>query len=254
LNSPELNITNSYLGNTQFLSTDLKSFDSINIKNSDVTQISASCVKWFDKENIEKNSNQVKLNWNKKFTFWLQSLVCNVDESDLMLNEYRLRREVYRQLKFATEKNGDRIQSLIFKEYEMDSYRKELRLSRKVIDNDRFITWSNLSNNHGQNWVKPVVFSVIFTFVFYVILIVAQSNKLYFSPARNFIDFKITYSELRENLRVFPQLFNPTRAVDKLFPSANYISGYVYTIDYLQRLVLAYFIYQTISAFRKFSK
>jgi len=150
------------------------------------------------------------------------------------------------------EKQGDRIQSLEFKQYEMIAYRNALNLSKGKIG-ERLIMWVNRSNSYGQNWWKPVLWAIGITALFYFLITTAQS------PDINGVEFSRNganrlWSTLWKNLGVFFQMLNPVHLIDKMSEGAQEINKMTYFLDYLYRIIISYLIFQTISAFRKYVK
>jgi|GEM_PF-2301565 hypothetical protein len=247
IDSPDtkLLIENSHLGKTQFASTNLANFSSILIENSNLTDISASTTKWF-------SLTQLRANWPKKKWFKTFRMAVPVSMRALYLHHCRQQRELFRQLKFAMEKQGDRIQSLEFKQYEMIAYRNALNLSKGKIG-ERLIMWVNRSNSYGQNWWKPVLWAIGITALFYFLITTAQS------PDINGVEFSRNganrlWSTLWKNLGVFFQMLNPVHLIDKMSEGAQEINKMTYFLDYLYRIIISYLIFQTISAFRKYVK
>jgi hypothetical protein len=265
----ELTIQHSNLGKSQFFNTFFNTFESISIYNSVLIDIVVANVKWFNDKNLNSKTAETSLDYTQK-------------------------KEIYRQIKFALERQGDRISSLKFKALEMNAYKKELfldiedkfensykknrllkwlkissrfsknyvvklfynigLLGRKILNNNRFILWLGQTNSFGQNWFKPVLFAVGFTIVFHFLIIVGVSDKLSYLPNFDTGSFLLTWNEYCGNINALPQLMNPVHILKRIFPDAKDISFSVYFLDYLLKIILAFFIYQVISAFRKYMK
>jgi hypothetical protein len=250
-----LDIFNSHLENTQFVNTDLDSFKKVSIIDSNLSQISTSAVKWFSLKKLEDRPRKRNSAFWKRYVPSKNGIIFKGSlDSDKEVSHFRKTRELFRQLKFAMEKQGDKIQSLIFKQAEMAAFKKELQLTRPFWSRDRFVLWLNQSNDYGQNWVKPALFAFGFTTLFYGLIVISHSAKLGWTPASSWVDIRNTFYAWQDSKKMIPQLLNPIHSMDKLLGEDAIISGYTLTIDYLLRLILAYFIFQTVSAFRKFSK
>lgn len=229
----EISILFSNLGKTYFFNINLTLFDKIRIVDSMIDDIISSGVRWFDDRRL-----------------------ITVDKDEINDGLYR-RREIYRQLKFASEKQGDRIQALEFKSRELNAYRSELkRISSKKRGStlDKINLWFSQSNDFGQNWWKPIWIIILITIGFYLTMVPIGSNELQFIPAQSFDDISLTFKVYCNQLFVLPQLFNPARAVEKVFPIDFNFSFWFYLLDIFQRILLAIFIFQIVSAFRKFVK
>lgn len=94
-----IEITNSKIGLTEFLNSDLSEFDRVIIHSSSIMSITSVQTKWFRPEAL---------------------LPFSEENSDTISSK----QEIYRQLKYAMEQQGDRIQALEFKREEMLQYKK----------------------------------------------------------------------------------------------------------------------------------
>ena len=226
-------ITNSNLGKAHFFNTFFDSFSKIIIYSSVFTEIVTANVKWFEPHNLNPTLNK---------------------ES----HEFAQKKEIYRQLKYALEKQGDRIGSLRFKSLEMRAFKEESfsdkKWYNKIFDTDRFILWVGQSNDFGLNWPKPVLLLLGFSLIFYGLIIVGVSEKLSYGINTSSESINQTFNELKNYLYIWPQLLNPVHSLDRIFKSPVKIGLTVHFIDYLLKVFLAFFIFQIISAFRKFIK
>jgi hypothetical protein len=216
-----LKIENSYMGKTHFSNFNFKEFLKISIYNSNVTEITSTNVKWFYNNQVKDLTDEVK-------------------------------RELFRQIKIAMDKQGDRISYLKFHSYEVEAHRRYLNKNNLQIQ-DRIILWLGLTNQHGQNWIKPVLLATGFTFLFSALIVFCQSDKLSFSIELTRSNLCNTFCVYWNNMAIFWHLLNPAHRLDLIFADQK-IRGISLLWDYLSRLFLAFFIYQTISAFRKYSK
>lgn len=211
-----LSIHDSSLGNTYFVNCDLSCFNEISIKDSMLSEINVTNVDWF-------TTNQLKFD-------------------PQVLNQPKQKRELYRQLKLAMENQGDRIQALSFKRHEMSSYLDET-ISKKGNYGDKAILILSLSNEFGLNWWMPLIFLVYLTFIFSILILLAFSLQGH-SVLFILCEFK----------SIFFILLNPTHSLNSFFGDNVYISGYMYFVDIVYRIIYAYLVFQIVSAFRKFIK
>jgi hypothetical protein len=117
-----LDIFNSNLGVCELYNTFLDSFTKVAIKNSVLSEIITSNVRWFRLNQLEKPEDYPG---SAQEFYWSN------------------RREFFRQLKYAMNKQGNRIQALEFKSYEMSAFHKELstqKTNRKNFTN-KIILW-----------------------------------------------------------------------------------------------------------------
>lgn len=207
----------TYMGNMIFDGSDLASFTNIQILDSSLIGIKYTNLKWPSPERIIPYQTKDERYWIKK-------------------------REIYRQLKYCAEENKDRIQALIFKSYELDAYQHTLNWQENAFD--LLMLWLNkLSNNHGLSWIRGVMFTIITCFAFYFIFCLCQN------------DFFSKYF-FWENLMKYFWLPN---GIDDLMSflksNSNIFIGTIGVISYLLgKIFIAYGIFQTISAFRKYVK
>ena len=218
---------NSDLGTTRFNEFKFNAFIVIRIDNTQLDTIKASGVEWFEDS----------------------KLIIPVD-GQTESEEYRRRREIYRQIKQALKSNGNQIDSLLFQAKEMKAFRNELKKGDNYSLNDRIIMSLNWTNNYGLAWLKPLVIIFIITFLFYALTLPMFSPKLNYTLAKNSNEVLLTLDELYNNFHVFWQMFNPTRRFSVVYGNIN--NGFLQFLDLIHRVLLGIFIYQIIRGFRKF--
>lgn len=244
-------INKTYLGKTFFSNCNFSSFNNVQIKHSILTEINSSLVNWFDYKNlnqtstffekyffVDKDIQLKKSNFNKRG--WYRS---------------KTNRDVFRQLKFAMQKQGDLVQSLYFKTLELKAYREEIGYYKwdKQIGT-RVMLAMNQSNDFGLNWTRPIFLLLFLTLIFWIIISLGVSSAFSFYPSFKFESIKLTLLYLSNELDSLPLLLNPIRKLSEIYNLKNNPSFLVSTIDYLHRIVLSYLIFQTVSAFRKYLK
>jgi len=220
-----LEISKSNLSNSEFQNTNFDRFSQIVISESNISELKTSNVVWF---------KQTKLSTEKQ----------------LLGNK----REVFKQIKYSLERQGDRINALDFKNYELSAYRKELFSGipwfKIPFEKERFIlliSW--WSNNFGLNWWRPVWLALVLGLItwFLVVIGISESMSLSFDSTR----LQETLDEFGAYFNKFFSYMNPTHSLSRMFPE-TYISWKVYAVDYIFRIILAYLIVQTVTAFRKY--
>lgn len=221
-----IEIKDSDLGDTKLNDFSFKSFSEIRIDYSLLNNILTSNIEWFD-------DNQLKF------------------ENGSTIKTLRNKREIYSQLKNASLKQGNAIQSLEFRAREMKTYREELKKSDKYTIGDKLIMAVSRSNSHGLNWLKPVTIIFFLTIITFVILVLCVSERITIKPSCSKEDWVLTINELYYYSNAFPQLFNPVRRLSDLFPTEK-LNFMVYLFDTLHRIILSIFIFQAVIAFRKF--
>lgn len=137
----------------------------------------------------------------------------------------------------------------------MNAYKNELitpvKWYKRIFNVDRLVLYAGATNNYGQNWLKPIGIAIFLHFVFHFLIIVGVSDKLSYCPNFDYDSFLITWDEYKLHFDAFPQLLNPTHVLSRVFPEVQHISSTVYFLAYLLKIILAFFIFQIISAFRK---
>ena len=161
---------------------------------------------------------------------------------------YAQKRELFKQLKFVSGKNGDKLNELIFIKEEFEVHRKSLNNWSDF--KDKSILYLNkYSSDYGQNWIRGAAIVMTLTGP---ISFGLYCQSLGFDFGSNFI----TFFDL---LSYYPEFLNPLHKADfikdEITKAYNVnVSGWYLLCDNLSRIVNGYFIYQTIQAFRKFGK
>jgi hypothetical protein len=223
-NNSTLAIKNSNLGKTQLFNVNHNTFNSIEIQDSFMGDIIVSGVEWFIDEKLNQSTR----------------------------NEPHKLREIYRQLKYAQEKQGNHIQALDFKAMELYHFKTEFS-EKGFWNKNRLILWSSQTNNFGTDWWKPVVWLFWITIIFYILI----AELIHFKDLKQITclctDINLLLKPLLDEIKFLPELFSPIRTWSKNYPN-GLIGFLVSTLDVFHRIVLAFFIFQIISAFRKYYK
>ena len=222
------NLSDSDLGTTKFNEFMFDSFGAIRIDNATLDKIKPTTNTWFEDKVLQVgNGTQTKQ------------------------EEYKSKREIYRQIKQALKNNGNQIDSLIFQAKELSAFRDEQKSSGNYDWADRVIMSVSQANDYGLNWKKPakIVFGV--TFFLYIILLPHLSDKISNEFAFCPEDLKSTWQAFLSKSNVLWQLFNPIRQM-KVTYGDNVSNGWIYFIDLIHRIFLGIMIFQIVKAFRKF--
>lgn len=243
----KLSIVDSHLEKVTFVNSQLHNFKTYNIMHSNFSLIKSANTKWFTYEQLHENIEHLNKMLAGNPTKGTREVV--VEHKEITFLEIK---EIFRQLKYAMDQQGDRVMSLRFRSYEMEAYFRALQITKKRHNIDRLILFLGKSNDHGVNWSRPLKILLILTACFYIVLFYAASPNYVFGYGE--LNIKQFISDLWEYKKVIPQMFNPTHSVEKIFPEGFYISGYLMTFDLLYKIVFSYLVFQSISAFRKFIK
>ena len=172
-------------------------------------------------------------------------------------------RRTARILKDSSNKYGNAIDALEFRQTEMDLLKKERKEKKKGFD---FPLWLNgISNNHGTSWFRALIFTVFCWIGFYsLFLVTTRTNEIYaffnnqsvtwtfsndISNAIKYLwslDFLDTLSDWVNQID-FDNFWwtSILKVVQLIFASFFFIFG---------KIAIGYGIYQTIAAFRKYGK
>jgi len=239
-------ISKSLLGKTFISDCDLGSFTAVTITHSNVTELTTTSVKWFkDKQLNVKNPIDL---------LFSSPPVAFDGKQAIKAIAFNVKKDLYRQLKFAMERQGDQFNRLRFKKEELTAYRKEINQHpfRQKSIGDQLILWINRSNDYGFNWLKPIGLILLITSVVYCLLAIEINPVLLWGV--NLKNSALTFNYLIQNLYNYFNLLNPTHKVTDLFniTTSNQPSFWFYLLDFIDRVIISYLIFQTITAFRKY--
>lgn len=152
-------------------------------------------------------------------------------------------RESYRIIKHTLRSTGNEINSLKFKGFEMEVYEKELKIGNK---GKTILVFSKWSNRHGLSWGFGVCFTILFTFLTLLVLMLVNPG--------NELEWAWTQTARQRTFNAFIQILNITDWKLNLWGIDFHDLPSGYAIIYVGRIFIAYGYYQTIAAFRRFGK
>jgi hypothetical protein len=172
------------------------------------------------------------------------------DEYEQMISEDGLipeknKRETFRIIKMQFEAQKNHILALNYKALELRSHGDELKsqpLTRSSIENLVVLYLNAISNSHGKTWVRGVLFTLIVSLLFFYFTII--STKHYE------IRLDLSSENICRTAKFYFEYLTPTHKPDFLDAEGSTPSTYFF--DFLGRIFIAYGIYQTVSAFRKY--
>jgi len=151
---------------------------------------------------------------------------------------YKDQYEIFLQLKGQLEGTGNFYESQKLQAISNDALMKIEDISRW----DKFILYTNsLSNNHGLSIARPLKWFVLFSFVLYILYLI--------SVRRIFLDTNFDTTLIG----YYFSFIDLTHRSDFLVEKREF-SAWTLSIDYINKVLTSYFIYQFISAFRKYGK
>lgn len=165
--------------------------------------------------------------------------------------------QTYVRLKNEALKNNNSIKAMQYREKEMSSYSKELTTQRARakfwawLTDESILFLNTVSNKNGLSWLRGIIFTFVCAIVFFWII---NFFGIEDGQSRFFIlDFKTFHFEgVGEIWKRFLNMFYLTSFKDK-FEGVK-LNALGETVFFLSKIFISYGIYQTIVAFRKFSK
>ncbi|HXS60203.1 MAG TPA: hypothetical protein VN703_05265 [Candidatus Sulfopaludibacter sp.] len=227
-----LKFINSDLGRMQFIGCDLRDFDEFVFLNSKMLEVFVADTTFPNKNQIQSD---FKLSSNHKLN------------KRNLLNQQRL---ALSQFKKVYEGQGDIVKATEYHASELDAYRDLL----KEVEPNNFKEWCNKSgelinlwlNKHssyyGNNWLRAVAWTLMLNTILFTCYCWALGFRL---GTNSSVFWQLSSYSL--------EFLNPLRKADFLSSIARPTNG-GRIIDYISRIIIAYFVYQTIQAFRKYGK
>lgn len=168
-----------------------------------------------------------------------------ITDSDHCLNP--LNRETAYILRHQKENEGDIILSLKYKEIEMRRYNEDfdkLSFLKKIksLDEITIVKLNFWSNDYGQSWIRGIIFTLMVSFTFTLLLSIINSEVFMLKDLLNLLSNKEFWNKVIEFL---------------WFPSVDELQSrdlWVVIVLLFGKILVAYGIFQTVSSFRKYSK
>ncbi|MGN8055134.1 hypothetical protein ACTJKN_02600 [Pedobacter sp. 22163] len=255
VNSSMLSIHDTNFGKSQFFATDLESFRQILISDVILSEISTLGVTWFTVDQLEAADSYYYYREFQKCIKTKDKELISMSRASLV-SWLNTRREIYRQLKFVSHKQGDMPEVHRFQAQEMRIYKQITKYQRPKNWSEYLILWASQSNKFGQNWTTALWWFIPFSLASYLPVGFLTSEKLdynHFSldPDDLLLNLKIVFLD---NIKMWAILLNPAHRIKDLTENIDQYPSVVYLFDLLSRVVVSYFLFQIVSAFRKFSK
>jgi hypothetical protein len=153
-------------------------------------------------------------------------------------NYYKDQYEIFLQLKIILESTGNFYEAQKLQAISNDALKKIKQISCW----DRAILWINgKSNNHGLSIKLPLIYFLCFSIIFYMLYLL--------SLGRIFNGNKINYSLIG----YYFSFIDLTHRTDFLVAKDEFNIASL-SIDFINKLLCGFFIYQFVSAFRKYGK
>lgn len=224
-NDTHLIFSNSSFGTAEFLELNLKYFNKAQIYSSNMIHIDSLDVKWPQKIIAEDEKSLEKA------------------------------RNTYRMLKLSMLNQEDKIQALEFHSKEMNVYYNQLNKESSNIQEKITLAFNKNTNNFGMDWVSPIIIMFFINAIF-----ILMYNLL--NPVGTFPNISHIYDFDVYNPEIFIE--NLVFYISDVIRSFYFISGINYiveepnrltlTIEFLRKIFMSIMTYQTIIAFRKYSR
>ena len=148
------------------------------------------------------------------------------------------KRDKYRTLKNVAQKNNDAPRAIAFYAKEMEAYSHTLSWEKGQRIDKIILLFNKWTNGFGLNWWLPILWILGFGFVLYLLLLLSIDSN----------DCCIC-----KEWKKFPVFLNPTHKTGVEFICGQW-GFWAYLFDLSFRIIEATLLYQTIIAFRKFTR
>lgn len=204
-----------------------------------------------DSKLIIKNSELGKFKLiNADLTSFTEITIENTNLKDILsigtkwpvkINEsnYTHQREFFRQLKSVMANSQDKVNELLYHRREMEAYLEQIKNEKGSFWERLNLLISKESNDFGHNYIKPAWQFFYFGFWFYFGVLLLSDIPLSF---------------IFERPDTYIEFLNPVHKLSFLEGTGYKVSPWSSIPDFLGRIILAFYIFQFVSAFRKYYK
>lgn len=202
------------LNNVKFLNTLL-------ISLSNISGLKYSNIRWIPKTYITTRSKSKEFN-----------MMSREEKTKILKDE----REIFRQLRYASNSQKNYIDEMEFQKVELLKYRQEMKISKSIPIQDRILLFANtLASDFGLSWIKPLTWLLLLHLLLFALLYLYNINM--------------------ENC----QILNPIAEYLELLNPAHKTPNYIELngeriIEFIMRLNSAFFIFHFVKATRKYGK
>ena len=230
--NPRFQIDNTSIGQADFQSLNLTSFARVIIFDNILSGIDYTNVQWGEDIEVGQYGKVIAPE------IWTDYALAKYlfDIYEIETTEIAKKQDSYRTLKNVTQKNNDHPQELFFYKQEMKYHQKIASGNKEYsLSNRATLFFNKWTNEFGLNFWLPIAWLLGLAFIFYCLLLFSIDESCNSKYWKNFFEF-----------------LNPTHKVE--FIANGCWNGYTYAIDFLFRIIEGLLIYQTIQAFRKYSR
>jgi len=216
----------STLGDVQFFDIDFRKYLEFNVLSSDISEIKFVKTVWHE------NINSLPGKYTPEFS----------DRDKIQENQTRIeRKEVYKQLRHASNKQGDVLNEGYFHEKEMNTYYHTINWCQNFWT--KFILGSSrIFGNYGKNFRQPLIALLLLHSITLAIMVHYCYDNFMFVPAK-----EGSWSDFGDFMGEYVRLLNPVHSFDKA-------KGLWIIPDTIIRIYTSFFIYNMLRATRRFVK
>jgi hypothetical protein len=218
------------------------SFKSVNLSNLEIFNSDFSQTKFVSDQSIFEKIKWQSVEWSENLNFYS-------DPTETSGLKDSFRRDTLRMLKLSAQNQQDIIGYIKFHALEQQAYKIQIK-NKKWYHEDRILLFLNfISNNHGLSWKRGILFTVCVGSLFFILSVIFLNNPYFKTGWTNWSDL---WNVAGITIKLFSQSLYAAHSFDYLNDFNP--KGIVFLFDLIGRIFLAYGYYQTVSAFRKFSK
>lgn len=157
-------------------------------------------------------------------------------------------RDSFRTIKNEFLRHNNGVEALVYQAKELRIYEASIKFNKHP--KEKIVLWFyKISNDFGINWVRGIFFTISVSILFYLMYLLTLSNLPFEWGWEGWYSF---IQAANETVKYFFKFFIITHDID--FMSVFQPNAGSYLIDSLARIFIAYGVYQTVQAFRKYGK
>lgn len=251
-----IRISYTSLGNTEFIDCDLNGFERFEFNNSRITEVFISGGS-IPEENVYIHGSEAdSADWfDQKISFFNQ-----------LSSVFQRQGDTYRAINYRSKSSKFQRKLLEKKLAERSSLFDSLFKFSGWVSNLKFTQWitnwfrrradilellpfvlNNLSNRHGENWGRALVFIITSSVALYMIIIATtESWSFHWSMNPAHVNWTL--------IGAYFDFINPVRPFDFYDNLVSNKHAFLPLLDLLSRVIIGYGIYQLIQAFRRYGR
>ncbi len=152
-------------------------------------------------------------------------------------------KEGYREYKTIMQSLKNRPDEIYFKAKEYNAKRKQTKFFSRKFGEKLILILNTISNNHGQWWLLPLSLIMVLAPIFYFLFVWSLNSTE---------GFLASIEYMRDNWAKTFLSINPTHRVSTVVNNLEELTNKANFINWVFRIISAFLIFQTITAFRKY--